>query len=89
MEYEWDPGKAGLNLRKHGIPFSAMSDFNWDTAVVVADQRREYGEARYLAIGFISLDLCSLAFTIRSGKVRVISLRIAGRKERTLYERSR
>ena len=88
MKYEWDPAKADTDVRKHGIPFSALSDFDWDSAVIVTDDRRDYGEPRYLALGFIGPELCSLAFTTRNGKVRVISLRIAGKKERTLYERS-
>lgn len=88
MEYEWDPAKAEGNLGKHGISFEAMGDFDWETAVIVPDDRRDYGEPRYLAIGLIGPDLCSLAFTIRANRVRVISLRLAGRKERVLHERA-
>jgi uncharacterized DUF497 family protein len=89
MDYEWDPAKAEGNLRKNGISFDTIADFDWESAVIVADDRRDCGEPRYLATGFIDTTPCSLAFTIRAARVRVISLRAAGRKERTFYERSR
>ena len=89
MEYEWHPVKAADNRRKHGIAFDAITDFDWDTAVIVVDERKDYGEARFLAIGMIGQQLHSVAFTLRNAKVRVISLRAAGRKERKLFDEAR
>jgi uncharacterized DUF497 family protein len=85
MEYEWDPRKAAANRRKHGIDFSIIEDFDWGTALILPDNRRDYGEPRWLAIGMINRRLHSLAFTIRGDRIRLISLRTAGRKERMLY----
>jgi len=86
MEYEWDEAKAVANRHKHGVGFDAIREFDWTSALVVADDRADYGEARWLALGLIGERLYSLAFTIRRGRIRVISLRMASRKERTLYE---
>jgi hypothetical protein len=88
MEYEWDAAKAGANRRKHGVGFSVIWDFDWDTSLVVADDRTDYGEPRWLALGMIGERLYSLAFTIRGRRIRVISLRAASRKERALYEQA-
>jgi uncharacterized DUF497 family protein len=88
MEYEWDAAKAGANRRKHDVSFSAVLDFDWSTSLVVADDRADYGEPRWLALGMIGERLHSLAFTIRSDRIRVISLRTASRKERALYEQA-
>jgi uncharacterized DUF497 family protein len=88
MEYEWDAAKAGTNRRKHGVSFTAVLDFEWVTARAVADDRADYGERRWLALGVINGRLYSLAFTIRDQRIRVISLRMASRKERTLYEQT-
>ena len=85
MDYEWDPRKAAANRRKHGVAFSIIENFDWDTALVVSDDRRDYGEPRWLALGMIGHRLYSLAFTIRDDRIRLISLRAASRTERTLY----
>ncbi|MGV8839343.1 MAG: hypothetical protein ACWA6X_03460 [Bauldia sp.] len=41
MDYEWDPAKAEGNLRKNGISFDTIADFDWESAVIVADDRRD------------------------------------------------
>ncbi|MGB7260068.1 MAG: BrnT family toxin, partial [Pseudolabrys sp.] len=87
-EYEWDVAKATANRRKHGVSFNAVLDFDWETALVVPDERADYGEPRWLALGMIGKRLHSLAFTIRRERIRVISLRAASRKERTNYEQA-
>ena len=50
MQYEWDAAKAAPNRRKHGVSFNAVLDFDWATALVVADERVDYGEPRWLAL---------------------------------------
>jgi len=55
-------------------------------ALVVPDDRLDYGETRWLALGLIGKQLFSLAFTLRDDRIRVISLRRASRKERKLYD---
>jgi uncharacterized DUF497 family protein len=90
MEYEWDDAKAAANLRRHGVAFSAIEDFDWSTAFVVTDERFDYGEERWLAIGMIGSRLHSAAFTMRKNRIRIISLRVAEPRERRLYhEQSR
>ena len=86
MEYEWNAAKAAANRRKHGVGFDAVLDFDWTSALVVADELADYGEPGWLALGLIGERLHSLAFTIRGERIRVISLRAASRKERVLYE---
>jgi uncharacterized DUF497 family protein len=85
MEYEWDDAKAAANLRKHGVAFAAVEEFDWSSAFVVSDERFDYGEERWFAIGMIGNRLHSLTFTIRGDRIRVVSLRVAEPKERRLY----
>jgi uncharacterized protein len=58
-------------------------------ALIVADDRTDYGEPRWIAIGRVGDGLYSLAHTFRGEHIRVISLRKASRKERTLYEQTK
>ncbi|MBT5050253.1 MAG: BrnT family toxin [Rhodospirillaceae bacterium] len=87
MEYEFDPAKAKSNFRKHGIAFSDVERFDWDSAIVIRDDREDYGEDRFRALGFIDETLCAMVFTEREELVRVISLRRASRQERVSYDR--
>lgn len=47
----------------------------------IRDTRRDYGEPRFLAFGRIDGQPYCLAYTIRDGRVRAISLRRAHQKE--------
>ena len=70
MEYEWDKSKPRINKTKHGVDFSSVADFDWTTAFVMEDQRRDYGEIRNIALGFIRSRLHALVFTKRNEKIR-------------------
>ena len=47
MKYEWDDVKCQANLEKHRIGFTAIEDFEWETAKIKSTSRR--GETRYIA----------------------------------------
>lgn len=80
--YEWDPAKAEANAKKHGVAFQAAWDFDWETSVVEFDAIHSGSERRWKAIGLIEGRLHVMVFTVRGPKIRLISLRIANRKER-------
>lgn len=86
MEYEWDEAKRRSNLLKHRIDFAQVADFEWASAVIEEDRRRNYGEARLRATGLIGERLYLLVFTDRDGRARIISLRKANNKEMAEYE---
>ena len=69
-----------------GISFERAAAFEWDTALIVEDTRRDYGERRFQAVGVIDGRLHVLVFTPRSGKTHVISLRKANQREVKRYE---
>lgn len=52
-----------------------------DTAVVMRDDRQDYGEDRFNACGLIDGDLFAPTFAVRGQNVRAISLRRAREKE--------
>ena len=86
MDYEWDEAKAQRNQEKHGVAFEVVHDFEWETALVLEDDRDDYGEDRYRSVGYIGTRLHALVFTFRGNTVRVISLRQATRREQRYYE---
>jgi len=86
MWYEWDDGKNQANIEKHGIAFERVSDFCWDTAFAFLDDRKDDGEARWIALGAINTRLHMLIFTRSLEALRVISPRKANDREGVLYE---
>lgn len=79
VEIEFDPEKEESNLAKHGISLGRAADFS--SLRVVADLRFDYGEPRFRAWGLIDGSNYCFAFTIRSGRIRAISLRRAHQRE--------
>ena len=61
-KFEWDEDKALKNLRNHGVPFSDVTRFEHETAMYIRDDRRDYGEVRLIAIGFIDVRVCVCLF---------------------------
>ena len=87
MEYEWDECKRHANLAKHGIDFEDAEDFEWDTALETLDDRFDYGEGRWVALGYIRGRIYVLVHTQQGDTIRIVSLRKATRNERQFYEK--
>jgi hypothetical protein len=46
----FDPEKNAINIAKHGISLARAEDMNMETAVIITDDRFDYGEVRYLCV---------------------------------------
>ncbi|MBQ2677986.1 MAG: BrnT family toxin [Firmicutes bacterium] len=86
LRFEWDEKKEQINIRKHGIDFKTASH-------VFLDERRiEYydeahssvGEDRFITIGSIG-EVIMVVYTEREDALRIISARLATKKERRIY----
>ncbi|MHB8850100.1 MAG: BrnT family toxin [Acidithiobacillus ferriphilus] len=85
MEITYDPTKDAANVAKHGVSLALAIELEWESAVVWPDVRREYGETRMAAIGYIGLRLYYVAFVDRADGRRIISLRKANQREVKRY----
>ncbi|MFB3814831.1 MAG: BrnT family toxin [Terriglobales bacterium] len=63
MEITFDPAKNELNIRKRNLAFEPASDFDFETAIYAIDTRKDYGELRIRALGYLDGRLHSLVFT--------------------------
>jgi uncharacterized protein len=72
---EWDEGKRQQNLAEHGVDFAdAALIFEAEEAVLEAvDDREDYGEVRYRALGRVDEDHFMVAYTWRGRNRRIIS----------------
>ncbi len=81
MTITFDPGKDVVNREKHGLSLARAVEIDLGSATVLADHRQDYGEPRWRAYGMMDGRLHMLAFTVRDGVLRAISLRRANAKE--------
>lgn len=84
--FEWDDLKAAANFAKHGVSFEAACMVFADPfAIERLDDRRDYGEERFVIIGMVDERLLFVAFTMRGDRIRIISARGAEPLERREY----
>jgi hypothetical protein len=65
VQIEFDPARDRINREKHGISLAAAAGIDLDSAIVIEDGRRDYGEARFRAYAQIGGHLHVLWFTMR------------------------
>jgi hypothetical protein len=86
MKYEWDEAKNRLNIRNHGIDFMDVPAMFQHPMVMFLDQRKNYGEDRWIGIGILKTILAVLVFTEPNNEtIRIISARKAAKHEEQIY----
>ena len=87
MNFEWDPEKAALNLKTHGVAFEdAVLVFYDHGRIETYDGREDYSEDRWATIGLVALSVLYVVYTVREEEtIRVISARKAVPYEQKQY----
>ena len=88
LEFEWDPRKAELNLKEHGVSFDEATTVFRDTlSLTIADPDHSDTEDRFVDIGMSHRgQLLVVSYTERKDRIRIISARPPTRAERKSYE---
>jgi uncharacterized DUF497 family protein len=87
--FEWDEAKSRDNLEKRGFDFEyAARIFKGGDLLEYEDRRRGYGERRFVAIGEIEGEILFVVYTWRGASRRIISARLASRRERDAYRQT-
>jgi len=85
MRYEWNEAKRRTNLRKHGLDFPDAPPVFEGATVTVLDDRRAYGEERFITLGLLQTTVVVISHTENVDVIRVISMRKATRHEEESY----
>ena len=89
FEFDWDEGNSTKSLQKHGINIESAEQLfhNKEGLVPLGIQiSPQMNEPRFGVLGVdLSGNRLSVSFTIREGKIRVISIRKMSQKERNHY----
>ena len=89
LRFEWDPGKATLNFKKHGVSFDeARTVFFDERARLIDDPDHSDGEDRFILLGLSSAMRVVLVCHCLRGEdqlIRIISARKATPRESKSY----
>ena len=83
--FDWDDGNLE-HIKKHKVEYSECEDIFFDDPLFFADPNHSRTEERILAYGITNDGRwLAVVFTIRNGRIRVISPRDQNKKERKIY----
>jgi len=88
VELEWDEAKRESNLRKRGLDFRDAVQVLEGYTLEVEDDREDYGEFRYIAVGLLRFTVVVLVYTPRENIYRIIFMRKADSDEENFYRQS-
>ena len=91
MRFEWDPRKAAVNVRIHGVSFAEAVTVLEDAFALTREDPDAADETRWVTLGLSSSgNLLVVVYTYRGADVvRLISAWRANRRQRTRYEEGR
>jgi len=89
LTFEWDSNKAASNRVKHGISFEeAATVFGDPLSITISDPAHSQSETRFVILGRSHRErLLVVIHTERGDSIRIISARLASRRERKDYEK--
>jgi len=89
MDFEWDWAKSNSCQISRNFDFAYVITIFTDPALLIErDQRRDYGEERFRALGVIDKKVFVVVFTSRHRAIRIISARRANSREVKRYEKN-
>ena len=87
MQFGWDEHKRRINIKKHGIDFLDAPEIFQGPMLVNLDEKNDYGEDRYIGIGFLRKKAVVVVFTEPQPEItRIISLRKATKDEEKRFK---
>ena len=88
LEFEWNEAKARINLEKHRVSFLTAAAIFLNERLERIDDREEYGELRWIALGRVESEVYRVVYTWRDENlIRLISAQKASKDEREIYYR--
>ena len=85
LDFEWDEDKEAKNIKKHGIDFVSASHIFLDrNRIEYYDTQHSESEDRFITIGMVE-EILTVVYTERKSTIRIISARLATKKEIKRY----
>ena len=87
MDISFDPAKRDRNLRERGLDFLDAAHVFDGPNYRFEDDRFDYGETRWVTIGYLRMRMVVVVWTPRGQARHVISMRKANDREKALYQK--
>ena len=88
MNITWDPNKAEINFKKHGIRFPDAEFVLYDPFAMTMEDRVVAAEKRFVTVGSDAVGrIIAVVYSYRADTIRLISARKATPTERKQYEK--
>jgi uncharacterized DUF497 family protein len=88
VNFEWDESRNKTNIDERDLDFADARQIFDAPMLVRIDNRKDYGEERFVGIGFLKNLVVVIVFTeLNEQTIRVISLRKALKYEREQFEK--
>jgi uncharacterized DUF497 family protein len=81
----WEDAKNRANRERHGLAFEDVWLVFESPTVTFVDDRRDYGEIRYVTLGLLAGRVVVVVHTPRGDTTRIISMRKANEREKAIY----
>lgn len=85
MNLTFDPAKRDQTLQARGLDFADAGQVFAGHHFTLADDRRDYGEDRYITVGTLDGRMVMVIWTPRGADRRIISMRKANEREQAKY----
>jgi uncharacterized protein len=85
MKITFDPDKHLFTLETRGLDMADAEQVFVGKNVTMLDDRKDYGEERFVTVGFVNGRMVYVAWTPRDGAYRIISMRKANEREQQKY----
>ena len=85
MELTFDATKRAQTLHARGLDFADAADVFAGHHFTLPDDRRDYGEDRYITVGTLTGRMVVIVWTARGAARRIISMRKANEREQQRY----
>ena len=88
MKFEWDENKNLVNIQKHSVDFNNVPEIFNGPMIINIDDRIDYGEERYIGIGFLRDIIAVVIFVEKDDDIiRIISARKANKNESKIFKK--
>jgi hypothetical protein len=81
----WDEDKRRMTLADRGLDFADAEEMFGGRTITVPDERKNYGEKRFISAGWLRGRFVVIAWTPRENGRRIISMRYGHADEEAYY----
>jgi len=85
IKVTFDPAKRAKTIAERGLDFADAEQVFLGNHITIPEDRKDYGERRFITIGLLASRMVVLVWTARQGTKRIVSMRKANDREQKIF----